>query len=87
MTLDTELDMPVRSAAPEPEKFWPKAVPGEPSPDAPVPRLWGIFTPRPPMVGDESGDDSARVEWCRLVQAREKSRPRERRGSTEAGDP
>lgn len=43
--------------------------------------------PRPPIVDDESGEDSARVEWCRLVQAREKSRPRERRGRTEPGEP
>jgi hypothetical protein len=39
-------------------------------------------------AGDESGDDwSARVEWWRLVTAREKSMPRECRGSTLAGDP
>lgn len=38
------------------------------------------------MMGDESGDDcSASVEWCRFVHDLEKSRPRDRRGSTEAG--
>ena len=41
----------------------------------------GMFMAREPIVGDESGDAwSARVEWCRLVAAREKSRPRDRRG-------
>ena len=44
-----------------------------------------IIPPLPPTVGEESGEDvSARVEWCRFVQALEKSRPRDRRGSTEA---
>ena len=48
----------------------------------------GIFTPRrPPTVGDDSGEDcSARMEWCKFVAAREKSSPRERRGSTDAGE-
>lgn len=42
----------------------------------------------PVMVGEESGEDcSARVEWCKLVAAREKSRPRERLGSTLVGLP
>lgn len=41
----------------------------------------------PPMVGEESGEDcSARVEWCRLVAALEKSRPRDRRGRMFVGD-
>jgi hypothetical protein len=41
----------------------------------------------PPMVGDESGlEASARVEWCRLVAAREKSKPRDRRGKILVGD-
>lgn len=40
--------------------------------------------PLPPTVGEESGEDcSARVEWCRFVQALEKSIPLERRGSAE----
>ena len=40
-----------------------------------------------PAVGDESGDGwSARIEWCRLVHARENSAPRDRRGSRDAGD-
>ena len=44
----------------------------------------GIVTPREPMIGEESGEDcSARVEWCRFVQALEKSNPRDRRGRTE----
>lgn len=39
------------------------------------------------MTGDESGDGcSARIEWWRLVAAREKSRPRERRGSRLVGE-
>lgn len=37
---------------------------------------------RLPIVGEESGSAwSARVEWCKLVAAREKSRPRDLRGS------
>jgi hypothetical protein len=44
----------------------------------------GMVMPREPMVGEESGEDcSARVEWCRLVHALEKSKPRDRRGRTE----
>ena len=39
------------------------------------------------MIGEESGDDSASVEWCNVVQAREKSRPREWRGNEVAGEP
>ena len=43
--------------------------------------------PRPPIVGEESGDRfSARVEWWRFVQAREKSNPLDRRGRTDDGD-
>jgi hypothetical protein len=38
------------------------------------------------MVGDESGDDSARMEWWRLVAAREKSKPRDRRGRIFVGE-
>lgn len=38
------------------------------------------------MTGEESGElCSARVEWCRLVHAREKSNPRECLGSDVAG--
>jgi hypothetical protein len=38
----------------------------------------GIIIPFCVTVGDESGEDcSASVEWCRFVQALEKSRPRE----------
>lgn len=40
-----------------------------------------------PIVGDESGDAwSARVEWWRLVAAREKSRPLDLRGRMFVGD-
>lgn len=47
----------------------------------------GMFIPRSPMTGDESGDGcSARIEWWRLVAAREKSRPRERRGKRLVGE-
>lgn len=47
----------------------------------------GIFMPRPPIVGLESELGwSARVEWCRLVAAREKSSPLERRGRTFVGE-
>lgn len=47
----------------------------------------GMFMPRPPAVGLESGLGwSARVEWCRLVAAREKSSPLERRGRTFVGE-
>ena len=46
-----------------------------------------IASPFCVMTGEESGDDcSARVEWWRLVQAREKSRPRECRGSEVTGE-
>lgn len=49
--------------------------------------LPGIFTPRPPIVGLESGLDwSASVEWCRCVAAREKSRPLDLRGRMFVGD-
>lgn len=48
---------------------------------------FGIIMPFCVMVGEESGEDwSARVEWCRFVHARENSAPRDRRGSTEAGE-
>lgn len=47
----------------------------------------GIFMPFCVIVGEESGEDwSGTVEWCRLVQARENSAPRERRGSKDAGE-
>jgi len=39
------------------------------------------------VIGEESGDDSAKVEWWRLVEAREKSSPRECRGIEVAGMP
>jgi hypothetical protein len=47
----------------------------------------GMFMARPPTVGDESGEDcSAMVVWWRLVAAREKSRPLERRGRMLVGE-
>ena len=47
----------------------------------------GMDTPRELIIGEESGEDcSARVEWCRFVQALEKSNPRDRRGRTEEED-
>lgn len=50
--------------------------------------LVGMLTAREePTVGEELGDTgSARVEWCKLVAAREKSRPRDRRGRMLLGD-
>jgi len=51
-------------------------------------RRCGMFIARPVIVGEESGEDcSARVEWWRLVAAREKSIPRDRLGITLDGDP
>jgi len=42
---------------------------------------------REPMVGEESGSaGSAKVEWCKLVAAREKSRPRDLRGKIFVGE-
>ena len=41
---------------------------------------------REPTMGDDSGEDSARVEWCRLVAAREKSKPLDRRGNDAGGE-
>ena len=49
--------------------------------------LVGILIPFCVMVGEESGEDwSGSVEWWRLVQALENSAPRERRGSSDAGE-
>lgn len=49
--------------------------------------LEGILIPFCVIVGEESGDDlSGSVEWWRLVQALENSAPRERRGSSDAGE-
>lgn len=78
-TLDTELETAVRSFGPDVENGTAEVDPNDP-------RRGGIATPRPPIVGDDSGDDSARVERCKFVQAREKSRPRDRRGRTEPGE-
>jgi hypothetical protein len=47
----------------------------------------GILMPFCVIVGDESGEDcSGSVEWWRFVQALENSAPRDRRGSSEAGE-
>lgn len=48
----------------------------------------GIFIALPPpIVGEVSGEDcSASVEWCRLVAALEKSKPRDRLGSMLVGE-
>lgn len=51
-----ELEIVVRSAGPDVEKGGTDVAPSDP-------RRWGIAMPRPPTVGDESGEDSARVEW------------------------
>lgn len=40
-----------------------------------------------PVIGDASGEDSARVEWCRFVHALAKSSPLDLLGRTDAGDP
>lgn len=55
LTLDTELEIVALSAGFEVENWRPETEAGEP-------RRCGIFTPRPPTVGEESGDASARVE-------------------------
>ena len=55
-TLDIELEIVVRSAGPDVEKGGTDVAPSDP-------RRWGIAMPRPPTVGDESGEDSAKVEW------------------------
>lgn len=54
-TLDTELEIAVRSAGPDVEKGGTEVDPIEP-------RRWGIVIPRPTIIGEESGDDSASVE-------------------------
>ena len=48
--------------------------------------LRGIIQPRDPTMGEDSGDDSASVEWCRFVAALEKSIPRDLLGSTDEGE-
>lgn len=53
-TLDTELEMVVLSAGPD--------VENGADVDPIEPRRAGMFIPRPPIVGDESGEDSASVE-------------------------
>ena len=55
-------------------------------PQSPV-RPPGMFIALLPIVGEESGEAwSARVEWWRLVAAREKSRPRDLRGRMLVGE-
>lgn len=79
-TLDTELDTVVRSLGPDVENGCTADV------DPIDPRRGGMATPRPPIVGDDSGDDSARVDKCKFVHAREKSSPRDLRGRTDPGE-
>jgi hypothetical protein len=55
LTLDIELEIVARSAGFDVENGGIDVDPGDP-------RRWGIATPLPPTVGDESGDDSARIE-------------------------
>lgn len=55
-------------------------------PVLPSPLLCGMLIPRP-VIGEASGEVSARVEWCRFVQALAKSSPLDLLGRTEAGEP
>lgn len=87
VVLPTELDMCILSWLPimDHRDVVVSAGPKSPWRRAPPPGMF--MAPRPPMVGDESGEDcSARVEWWRLVAAREKSRPRDLRGRALDGD-
>lgn len=55
LTLDTELEIAVRSAGPEVENGCTELEPWEP-------RRCGMFMPLLAMTGEESGEDSASVE-------------------------
>lgn len=84
LILLTELDRFVLSCNEDHIGFWlgdSKIVPL-----SAMPLLWGILIPRP-VIGDASGDDSASVEWCRLVHALAKSRPLDLLGRTDEGEP
>lgn len=87
-TLPTELLTALRSGARDPHAL-PGIIAGESSAIELIDILReGMFIAFCVVTGEESGSRcSARVEWCRLVQAREKSRPREWRGSEVAGLP
>lgn len=65
----TELDSAVRSVFGIVDHNELDMLLGESSTVLPKLLLCGICIPRPPMVGDASGDDSASVEWCRFVHA------------------
>jgi hypothetical protein len=65
-TLETELEMVVRSVFPIVDHSELPTMFGDSSTAEvfPNPFRCGIFTPRPVIVGDESGEDcSASVEW------------------------
>jgi hypothetical protein len=87
-TLPTELLTALRSGARDPHAL-PGIMAGESSAMELIDILReGIFIAFCVVTGEESGSRcSASVEWWRLVQAREKSRPREWRGSDVAGLP
>ena len=69
LMLLTELDSAVRSVFGIVDHNELDMLLGESSTVLPKLLLCGICIPRPPMVGDASGDDSASVEWCRFVHA------------------
>jgi hypothetical protein len=88
-TLPTELLTVLLSWASEPHAL-PGIIAGESSAIELTDILRdGMFMPFCVMTGEESGSrgGSATVEWCKFVQAREKSNPRECRGKDVAGLP
>lgn len=87
-TLPTELLTVLRSGASEPHAPLPPKA-GDSSAIEPIDIFRpGIFMALCAATGDESGSRcSASVEWCKFVEAREKSSPRECLGSDVAGLP
>lgn len=84
LTLLTELDRVVLSAWNDDHVgCWPGD--SRIKPLLPAPLLCGMLIPRP-VMGDASGELSARVEWCRFVQALAKSRPLDLLGRTDEGE-
>lgn len=84
LVLPTELDICMRSWLPIMDQ---SDVDVCSAPPYSALRRPGMFMAREPAVGEESGEVwSARVEWCRLVAAREKSRPRDLRGRMFVGE-